>query len=662
MKKKSALFLITVFCSASVFGEVQWASKVIDFSSQYESKRYSADQILGKPNAMPQGGNNCVAWRPGEKTNKEFIKVGFSKPMKIKQVIISEPYNASAIKKVTVIDGSGKEIIVYKASPKLIAANGRLLHIKLKEMTSTEIVAVRVDLVLSKLNLFSEIDAIGISDSYDEYIPKPNVATDANFVSKKENLGANINSTYDELLPVISPDGKVLYFVRGDDPNGYGEQDIWYSMLKTDGTWDKAVNIGEPLNNARPNFVSSVSPDGNTLLLGCTYNSDGSAGVSFTTKNENNIWNAPVNANIKNFYNKNTYNEYSLSNSGKVLLMTVERDDSYGDKDIYVSFLNDDGSWTEPMNIGKTVNTASGETSPYLAADEKTLYFSTDGFSTFGSYDIFFTRRLDDTWQNWSEPVNIGSQLNTPDQDWYYTISSSGEFAYFVSSYNSLGSSDIFKVALPKEVKPDPVILISGKVFNAKTKQPISADITYQLLPDGQEAGLANSNPVDGTYKIVLPSGKKYAFSAAVPGFIAVNENIDLSDLKEYKEITQDLYLVPIEVGQTVRLNNIFFETGKSDLLPASYVELDKLVKVLNENPNMEIEVEGHTDNVGSDPFNLSLSKNRAKAVYDYLIFKGISASRIKSNGYGETKPIETNDTEEGRAQNRRVQFTIMKK
>lgn len=272
------------------------------------------------------------------------------------------------------------------------------------------------------------------------------------------------------------------------------------------------------------------------------------------------------------------------------------------------------------------------------------------------------TKRLDDTWTNWSEPKNLGPQLNTANWDAYYTITASGDYAYFVSSANSNGGTDIFRVALPQEVKPDPVVLVSGKVLNAKTQEPISANITYQFLPDGKEAGLASSNPGDGNYKIVLPSGKKYAFSASAPGFIAVNQNLDLSDLKEYKEMTQDLYLVPIEVGQTVRLNNIFFETGKAELLAESYFELDKLVKVMTDNATMEIEIEGHTDNVGSDAANMTLSKNRAKAVYDYLISKGIAATRIKSNGYGETKPLGSNDTDEGKAQNRRVQFTILKK
>ena len=658
-------YILAIFCIASSFTlaqGVEWASKVVAYSTQYSATQYSAQQVLGKPNCMPQGGDNPCSWAPSKKSSKEFIEVGFDKPMKIQQVIISENYNAGMIRKVMLIDASGKKYKVYRGLPtKIVAEKGRMLSIKLDAMTPYEVTGVRIELMLSALDKFTSIDAIGISDSKDEYVPAPVVATNVNFVSKKENLGANVNSFYTELLPVISPDGNTLYFVRDEHPDNKGSQDIWYCTKLSDGTWSKAIHLGAPLNNDKANFVASVTPDGNKVLLGGTYLKDGSRGISFSNKNARGIWNDPVKVDIRNYYNRNDYNEYCMSNSGKVILMTVERDDTYGDKDVYVSFLKDDGSWTEPVNLGPVVNTACGETSPFLAADDKTLYYSTKGFPTFGSNDIFMTKRLDDTWKNWSEPVNLGPQLNTEKWDAYYTISSSGDFAYFVSSDNSLGNEDIFRVALPQEVKPDPVALVSGHVLNAKTHQPITANITYQFLPEGKEGGIATSSPSDGSYKIILPYGKKYAFLASAPGFISVNENLDLSDLKSYEEVTKDLYLVPIEVGQTVRLNNIFFETGKSDLLKDSYFELDRLVKVLLDNPTMEIEIEGHTDNVGSDASNITLSKNRAKAVYDYLVAKGISASRLKSNGYGKTRPVATNDTDDGRAQNRRVQFTIIK-
>jgi outer membrane protein OmpA-like peptidoglycan-associated protein len=215
---------------------------------------------------------------------------------------------------------------------------------------------------------------------------------------------------------------------------------------------------------------------------------------------------------------------------------------------------------------------------------------------------------------------------------------------------------------LEKE-KPDPVVLVSGNVYNAKTKQPLSASLLYETLPDGVEAGNAVSNPSDGAFKIVLPYDKNYLIRATADKFFAQSENLNLDSLTKagYREIHKDLYLVPIEIGQVVRLNNVFFDFDKWDLRPESFVELDRVVKLLAENPAIEIEMSAHTDSKGSDEYNFTLSDNRAKSVKDYILSKGIAESKIISQGYGETKPVATNDTDDGRQLNRRVEFKILK-
>jgi outer membrane protein OmpA-like peptidoglycan-associated protein len=224
-----------------------------------------------------------------------------------------------------------------------------------------------------------------------------------------------------------------------------------------------------------------------------------------------------------------------------------------------------------------------------------------------------------------------------------------------------MGESDIVRVKLAEEVRPKPVVLISGKVYNAKTKEPMSANIEYENLADGSNAGVAVSSPANGEYRIVLPYGKNYGFMAYAEKFIAVSDNLDLTQVAEYKEIERDLYLVPLEVGSTIRLNNIFFDFGKATLRPESYPELDRLLGYMAQNSKMKIELSGHTDNVGSDDANLKLSDDRAKAVVEYLISKGVEVERVVAKGYGKTKPVGTNDTEEGRQLNRRVEFTILK-
>lgn len=497
------------------------------------------------------------------------------------------------------------------------------------------------------------------------YMPK--VVKNIPQIIKKKNLGTNVNTVYNEISPFVSADGKALYFSRKNSPeNTGGEQDvdeIYYSELQADGSWGKAKNIGVPLNNKSPNFLISVTPDNNTALVGGIYKADGSfggSGISLTKRGEKG-WELPRKIEIKNYYNKSKGVSYCLSADGKTLIMAIERDDTQGLMDLYVSFLQNDDSFSEPKNLGKNINTFAHEVNPFLAADGVTLYFVTRGYPTYGKSDIFVSRRLDDTWQNWSEPENLGHEINSEEEEGTFVIDASGKNAYMISTFEAIGLFDIVQVELPEVLRPKATVLISGKVINAKTKQPITAKITYRDLETDTELGIANSSPVDGSYQIVLPSGNAYSFLAEKKGFIATSNNLNLEQLSTYKEIQQELLLSPIEVGQTVRLNNIFFDTGKWDLRAESTAELKRLIQILKENPNMVIEVSGHTDNVGNEQKNVQLSQNRADAVKNYLQNNGIAASRLSSKGYGQSKPVAANNTEEGRQTNRRVEFSILK-
>jgi outer membrane protein OmpA-like peptidoglycan-associated protein len=487
-------------------------------------------------------------------------------------------------------------------------------------------------------------------------------------VKNKQNLGRNVNSRFSELVPIISPDGKTLYYCRDHHPENldlyYGSnQDIWYSELQSDGSWSEAKNMGSPLNDRYPNAPSSVTPDGNTLLLLGVYNRDGTheKGLSMSHRTKDG-WSFPEKLYIKNYYNNITSTSECLSSDGKAVIMSLVRKDTKGiNSDLYASFLLNNNEWTEPMNLGPAINTDSSEWGPFLAPDGITLYYSSDMPGGFGSNDVYITRRLDSTWKNWSKPENLGPLVNTSGSESYYTVSAKGDYVYFCNTNHSYGRGDILRMALDKkEFKPTPVILISGKVLNAKTNEPIEAKVFYETLPDGKEAGIARTNPMTGEYKIVLPAGSKYGFRAEADGYFAINDNIDAIKIEEYKEIERNLSMLPIKKGEAVRLNNIFFDYDKSDLRPESFPELDRLVKFLNDSEKLIIEVAGHTDNIGTDAYNNKLSKDRAAAVANYLITKNISKNRISSKGYGKTKPVSTNNTEEGRQLNRRVEFVIV--
>lgn len=483
---------------------------------------------------------------------------------------------------------------------------------------------------------------------------------------KPENLGNGVNSKYDEMTPVISPDGKGLYFSRKFHPQNSGGpsdlQDVYFSELRG-GQFQGAENIGSPINNSGPNAVFSVTPDHNTLLLMNTYDTDGrpkSQGLSIS-KRTSDGWSMPVELKIRQYYNKSTFNEFFLSNDGKVLLYAIERDDTKGRRDLYVSRSEGNGIWSEPMNMGSVINTPGTELSPFLASDGVTLYFSSNGHPGYGKNDVFMTKRLDDTWKNWSTPKNIGEPINGPAIDSYYSVPASGEYAYYVSSEKSLGLTDVFRVKLPSKAKPNPVVLVRGRVLNSKTKEPIGTTITYRDFETDKEVGEANSDPKTGKYEIVLPLDKAYSFFAEKDGFYSVQDRLDLTNVGDYEEIERDLYLTPIEVGQTAQLHNVLFMRGKPTLLQSSYPELNRLAKTLIDNSGIEIELLGHTDNVGDPDLNLKLSDDRVQAVRRYLINRGVEPNRIVGKGYGGSMPIADNSVEETRRLNRRVEFKITK-
>lgn len=493
-------------------------------------------------------------------------------------------------------------------------------------------------------------------------------------IVKMENVGWRVNSELPELRPTISADGNHLFFIcENHEINTHyrtirNSQDIWYSRKDSLGNWSDAMHLGYPLNTYYYNAVYWISPDNNRILLRNAF-VDGDYygnGVSMSERQPNGKWGKPQMLFISKYdkYDRGRTNGASMTQNGQTLLLYMSEDKGSPNNDLYVSFLQPDKTWSEPRSLGKKINQKeTNEMTPYMAADGVTLYFSSNREGGQGDNDIWMTKRLDDTWRNWSDPVNLGAPINTPGWDAFFTMDAGGEYAYMSSSDGGYGESDIVRVKLLEKEKPLPVVVVNGNVYNAKTKEPLSASLVYETLPDGAIAGNGVSNSGDGAFKIVLPYDKNYLIRATADKFFAQSENLNLDSLvKEgYKEIHKDLYLVPIEIGAVVRLNNVFFDFDKWDLRPESYVELDRVVKLLNENPAIEIEMSAHTDSRGSDEYNVTLSHNRAKSVMDYILSKGIPTSRITSKGYGETKPVATNDTDDGRQLNRRVEFMIMK-
>jgi len=653
---------------------VQWGSKVIDFSSELTPVQYAAKQILGKPNVLPAGGQNPNAWTPDKPKRKEFIKIGYANPIEIQQIAIAESYNPSGLFNVYLYDAADREYLVHSFSPQSIPLQGRMLNVFV-EKTPYKVSAVKLEFDGAALPDYFSIDAVAISDSHYPIIADISIPELLSKGLIVERLDENVNSDFSELNPLLSPDGKTLYFSRRNHPENMGgvtdKEDIWYSELGADGKWTLAKNMGPKFNNENPNFINAVSatPDGKSviILLGNKYQEKGKmvAGVS-VSDNLNGTWSPPKPINIENDYNFNEKANYFMANTRTALLMSVEREDSRGDRDLYVSFQTNDSLWSAPLNLGDMLNTAGEESAPFLASDNKTLYFSSNGFSGFGGSDVYMTKRLDDTWTNWSEPENMGPDINTKLNDLFFNIPSTSEYAYY-SREVAIDNADVYRVKLPVFMSPEPIVIVRGKLIDAKTGQPISAKIIYEQLPSGKQVGVAQSNPETGEYEIHLPGGYLYGVRAEAEGHISENQNLDLRNVtQDGVTRNQDLQLAPIEVARIepdaiIKLNNIFFDFDMSTLKAESFPELNRIVQLMNDKPTLEVEITGHTDSTGPEVYNMGLSERRAKSVVRYLTDKGVSQTRIKTSFFGETKPIESNETKEGRSKNRRVEFKILK-
>lgn len=491
----------------------------------------------------------------------------------------------------------------------------------------------------------------------------------------------NINSAFDEQNAVVSPDGQSIYFTIANHPDNIGGKrdpgDIWFSKL-IDGRWTPPVHGGKLLNDAGYNGIAGFSPDGTQMFLLSHYSTSGSLaktqGISVSKSNSGG-WSKPENLTIPYFQNKSSIVTGCISADNSTFVYSAETYGSYGVEDLYVTIKGSDGRWSAPKNLGAKINTQFQELSPSLSVDGKTLYFSTNGRKGLGSFDVYSANRLDDSWTNWTEPANLGSGVNTEGRDLFFRTYPASDRATYASTTNSDGYGDI-KLFISPELKSDEPIIIAppadpladtqaepaeagikvfGKITNAKTGEAITGVITITGVGEDKNV-TCDANG----YRINLAPQSGYTVRIESSGYISAMEKLDVEG---YSMETLELNwkLQPVERGTTVNLKSVLFEQSKASLLPESYPELDLVVNFLQNNPSVAIELSGHTDNRGVAADNIRLSQDRVETVKEYLVSKGIESKRITGKGYGGTKPIASNDNEETRKLNRRVEFTIKK-
>ncbi len=556
-------------------------------------------------------------------------------------------------------------------------------------------------------------------------------------------MDKTVNTFRHEAAPIVSPDGNSLYFfVQNHPDNTFGKddtQDIWMSKKDENGVWSPAEHLSNPFNIHPSNQVFTILPDGSIFIKGGRRK--GEKGFSIITNGRQHI-----ELEVKDFnkMNKGRFYGATMSSDKKHIIMYFSERDNSAISDLYASHLQGDGSYSQPVKMKLSTN--MDEVGPFIGPDQNTLYFGSarQAPGRQGGVDIYKSTRLDDTWMNWSEPVNLGKPINTAALDFYFTMDAQGNI--FTSRANKAleGAQLDLYMLVPKTFG----ITLAGNVYNQKTNDPLQANVEIRLV---DRDALKVSTDASGKFESKFPEVSGYALTASVDGFLPVSSSVDLpllySDTTIYVDIpltpiakdlvlqgkvidnktnkqiparlemvlrenpsaarkinaakgsyqqeieelgwyvitasaegylnavdsvwinsrdvtpvTKDIILQPIEVGVTVRLKNIYFDFDKTTLKNESFTELNKVVDFLKQNPSVEIEISGHTDNKGSDDYNERLSQGRSEAVVSYIVSQGIDNYRLSAHGYGEAKPIDTNDSDEGRANNRRVEFTVMKK
>lgn len=466
------------------------------------------------------------------------------------------------------------------------------------------------------------------------------------------NLGLGINSEMSEYLPYLTADGNLLFFTRlvGN------QEDIFYAQ-KTDTTWKKAESLGSLINTNDNEGAHCISADGKFLFFTACNRPNGIGGcdIMYSTNNGK-MWSKP------DFMSRPINSEAwesqpSFSADGKSLFFTSNRPGGYGGKDIWVSYLGSNYVWGNPINLGPEINTAGDEQSPFIHPDGSTLYFASDGLPGFGGFDLFFSKKENNKW---STSKNLGFPINTAAHEGSLMVSLDGNTAFFASNRkDGFGKLDIYSFTLPDINKPNKVSYVKALVTDKKTGTPL--DVNYSFIDIETKAVIQNGlTSKDGYFLVTLPAGKEYSLNIFKKGYLFSSENYDLKENFVDKPYKIDVKLSPIEIGGTTVLRNVFFDSDKFELKEKSFLELDKIVILMNENPTMKIELIGHTDNQGQKQYNQTLSENRAKSVVNYLISKGINKARLTFKGKGDQEPLGPNTTEEGMALNRRTELKII--
>lgn len=471
------------------------------------------------------------------------------------------------------------------------------------------------------------------------------------------NAGTAINSEMDEYFPKLTADQNTIIFTRKTD----NRENFYESTRDSAGNWQEAHLLLGEINSALYNEgAHCISPDGKYLFFTGCNRPDGLGSCDiYVSRREGDGWGTPHNIGAP--INTGGWEaQPALSADGKTLYFVSNRRGGQGGYDIWRSTLQSNGAWGTPQNLGPQINTPYDESSPYIHADNETLYFASNGWPGLGNKDIFKSRI--DANKNWQTPKNLGYPINDHHEQTALSVSMNGQIAFYSTRrQDAIGGLDIYYFDLPQETRPYPVAYLNGTITDADSAAPVTAEVTITDINTNEVLYHDQADFEDGTFLAPLPFGGTYALHVKQPGYLFFSENYPLNDSAHVNDAYEvNIALSRIKVGQTETLNNIFFDINKFELLPQSQSDLENLIEFLNLNQGISVEIGGHTDNTGLAQLNQTLSENRARAVHDYLVRAGIHPGRLRYKGYGMNVPVADNDTPEGRQANRRTDFKII--
>ncbi|HEX8546328.1 MAG TPA: OmpA family protein [Cytophagaceae bacterium] len=473
------------------------------------------------------------------------------------------------------------------------------------------------------------------------------------------NLGPAINSSYPEYVPLIPADERFLIFsskrAKGNGNANLLDEDIFISYKDSNGLWAPAIKLPGSINTNGHEASIALSSSGQKLYV---YKDQGNGDI-FVSQLSESKWQTPIKLSAS--INSPSWEpSASVTPEENVIYFSSNRPGGHGGTDLYLSRKKEDGTWGEAINLGKEINTMSNEDSPFIHPDGKTLFFSSEGHNSMGGHDIFKTT-FDTITKKWLIPENIGFPINTAGDDDFFVWSADGKRAYFSSiREGGYGDKDIYMAEMP--VATDNLVLLKGSLYAEGLLKSEKVLITVTDINRGKVLSRLNFDHISGSYSVILNAGGNYSIQVEAKGFLPYSQNIEVSIDSAYKEIIRDIRLEPLKEGSKAILRNVFFDSGKATIQNKSTYELDNLSKILIDNPTIYVEIAGHTDNVGDAGENQKLSFERAKAVKDYLVKRGLDPSRLVEIGYGEQFPIQANETESERQANRRTEFIIINK